>query len=159
MKKMLLSGVIAGCCFAQVQVHGHRGARAMRPENTLPAFEYAIAAGVVTGPRMLVSAHPLGARGGHCDLTGFPYNFFGREPGIAEGIASGPDQFRDAVRMQLKYGADLIKVCATGGVLSLADSVDAPQLTQAEMDAVVAYLQMLGTLVDFNDYRPEADFR
>jgi imidazolonepropionase-like amidohydrolase len=104
----------------------------------------AIAAGVVTGPRMLVSAYPLGARGGHCDLTGFPYNFFGREPGIAEGIASGPDQFRDAVRMQLKYGADLIKVCATGGVLSLADSVDTPQLTQAEMDAVVEEAHRLG---------------
>jgi imidazolonepropionase-like amidohydrolase len=43
----------------------------------------AIAAGVVVGPRMLVSGYPLGARGGHCDATGFPYNFFGREPGIA----------------------------------------------------------------------------
>ena len=86
----------------------------------------AIDAGVVPGPRMLVAGYALGARGGHCDNTGFPYNFFGHETGIAEGIASGPDQFRDAVRMQLKYGADLIKVCATGGVLSLTDAVDAP---------------------------------
>jgi len=96
-----------------------------------------IAAGLVVGPRMLVAVHALGARGGHCDNTGFPYQRFGPETGIADGIASGPDQFRDAVRFQVKYGADVIKVCATGGVLSLSDEVDTPQLTQAEMDAVV----------------------
>ncbi len=104
----------------------------------------AIDSGVVPGPRMLVAGYALGARGGHCDNTGFPYNLFGHETGIAEGIASGPDQFRDAVRIQLKYGADLIKVCATGGVLSLGDSVDAPQLTQAEMDALVDEAHRLG---------------
>jgi imidazolonepropionase-like amidohydrolase len=97
----------------------------------------AINAGVVPGPRMLTAAYALGARGGHCDNTGFPYLFFGHETGVAEGVASGPDQFRDAVRSQLKYGADVIKVCATGGVLSLTDEVDTPQLTQAEMDALV----------------------
>jgi imidazolonepropionase-like amidohydrolase len=96
-----------------------------------------IDAGVVPGPRMLTSANALGARGGHCDQTGFPYLLFGRESGIADGIASGPDQFRDAVRLQVKYGADVIKVCASGGVLSLSDAVDTPQLTQAEMDALV----------------------
>jgi imidazolonepropionase-like amidohydrolase len=62
---------------------------------------------------------------------------FGRETGIADGVASGPAAFRDAVRMQIKYGADVIKTCATGGVLSLADDVDTPQLTQDEMDAIV----------------------
>jgi imidazolonepropionase-like amidohydrolase len=103
-----------------------------------------INAGIVPGPRMLVAAYSLGARGGHCDQTGFPYNFFGSESGIAQGIASGADQFRDAVRMQLKYGADLIKVCATGGVLSLSDAVDTPQLTQAEMDALVDEAHRLG---------------
>jgi imidazolonepropionase-like amidohydrolase len=56
---------------------------------------------------------------------------------VAEGIASGADAFRDAVRLRVKYGADLIKVCATGGVLSLSDEVDTPQITQAEMDAIV----------------------
>src|SRR5437899_11937266 len=86
---------------------------------------------------MLVATQALGARGGHCDTTGFPYLLFGKEPGIAEGIASGPDAFRDAVRFEVKYGADLIKVCATGGVLSLSDEVDTPQLTPAEMDAIV----------------------
>jgi imidazolonepropionase-like amidohydrolase len=103
-----------------------------------------INAGIVPGPRTLVAGYSLGARGGHCDTTGFPYNFFGSESGIAQGIASGADQFRDAVRIQLKYGADLIKVCATGGVLSLADAVDTPQLTQAEMDALVDEAHRLG---------------
>jgi imidazolonepropionase-like amidohydrolase len=97
----------------------------------------AIAAGVVPGPRLLVAVHALGARGGHCDETGYPHLRFGRETGIEDGIASGADAFRDAVRFQVKYGADVIKVCATGGVLSLGDEVDTPQLTQAEMDAVV----------------------
>ena len=86
---------------------------------------------------MLVSVHALGARGGHCDEGGFPYERFGPEPGIEAGIASGPDQFRDSVRFQVKYGADIIKICATGGVLSLADEVDTAQLTQDEMNAIV----------------------
>jgi len=93
--------------------------------------------GVVPGPRMLVAVHALGARGGHCDEGGFPFNRFGAEPGIEHGIASGPDQFRDAVRFQVKYGADVIKICATGGVLSLADEVDTSQLSQEEMNAIV----------------------
>jgi imidazolonepropionase-like amidohydrolase len=101
------------------------------------ALRNAIEAGVVPGPRMLVAGHSLGARGGHCDTTGFPYMLFGRESGIAEGIASGAAGFRDAVRMQIKYGADVIKTCATGGVLSLADDVDTAQLAQDEMDAIV----------------------
>jgi imidazolonepropionase-like amidohydrolase len=104
----------------------------------------AIAGGTAVGPRMLVAVHALGARGGHCDNNGFPYERFRPEPGIANGIASGPDQFRDAVRFQIKYGADVIKVCATGGVLSLGDDVGAPQLTQPEMDALVEEAHRLG---------------
>ncbi len=104
----------------------------------------AIDAGVVEGPRLLTAANSLGARGGHCDDTGFPYHFFGYETGIAEGIAAGADQFRDAVRIQHKYGATVIKVCATGGVLSLGDAVDTPQLTQAEMDAIGDEARRLG---------------
>jgi imidazolonepropionase-like amidohydrolase len=104
----------------------------------------AIDAGVAPGPRLLVAAYALGSRGGHCDVAGYPYQLFGRETGIADGIASGPDQFRDAVRLQVKYGADVIKVCASGGVLSLADAVDTPQITQAEMDAIVDEARRLG---------------
>jgi len=101
------------------------------------ALRNSINAGLVPGPRMLVAVHALGARGGHCDTTGFPYMLFGKETGVDEGIASGAAGFRDAVRMQIKYGADVIKTCATGGVLSLTDDVDTPQLTQEEMDAIV----------------------
>jgi imidazolonepropionase-like amidohydrolase len=101
------------------------------------ALRNSIAAGVIPGPRMLVAVHALGARGGHCDDGGFPYMLFGRESGIEDGIAAGADQFRDAVRFQVKYGADVIKVCATGGVLSLTDEVDTPQVTQDEMNAIV----------------------
>ncbi|HVR11107.1 MAG TPA: amidohydrolase family protein [Thermoanaerobaculia bacterium] len=97
----------------------------------------AIRDGVIPGPRMLVSVHMLGARGGHADGAGFAYRQLGEEPGFERGIASGPDQFRDAVRFAVKYGADVIKVGATGGVLSLSDEVDTPQVTQAEMDALV----------------------
>jgi len=96
-----------------------------------------IRAGYLQGPRILAATNALGARGGHCDRGGFPYAFFGAEPGIAEGIASGPDGFRDAVRLQVKYGADVIKVCATGGVLSLGDEVDTPQVSFEEMQAIV----------------------
>ncbi len=97
----------------------------------------AIADGMAVGPRMLVAVNSLGSRGGHCDSTGFPYRLFGEETGVPDGIASGADQFRDAVRFQVKYGADVIKVCSTGGVLSLGDEVDTPQVTQEEMDAIV----------------------
>ena len=96
----------------------------------------AIREGVVPGPRILAANNALGARGGHCDESGFPYKFF-PEKGPEGGVASGADQFRDAVRFQVKYGADVIKICATGGVLSLADEVDTPQLTQEEMNAIV----------------------
>jgi len=100
--------------------------------------------GVVPGPRILSAGRALGARGGHCDRDGFPYMLFGKESGIIDGIASGADQFRDAVRIQHKYGADVIKVCATGGVLSLGDAVDSPQLTQDEMNALVDEAHRLG---------------
>ena len=99
----------------------------------------AIAAGQIPGPRMLVSVNALGATGGHCDSSaGFAPNIFGRETGIADGVINSPDQARLAVRYNIKYGADVIKTCATGGVLSLTDDVDTPQLTQAELDALVA---------------------
>lgn len=93
---------------------------------------------VVPGPRMLVTVHALGATGGHCDgEAGFRAGLFGREAGPLDGVINGPEQARYAVRLDHKYGADMIKVCATGGVLSLADDVDTPQLTQEELNAIV----------------------
>jgi imidazolonepropionase-like amidohydrolase len=98
----------------------------------------AINAGKIPGPRMLVSVHALGATGGHCDpQAGFVPDLFGHEAGVADGVIDGPEAARRAVRYNIKYGADVIKTCATGGVLSLTDDVDTPQLTQEELNALV----------------------
>lgn len=98
----------------------------------------AINSGVVPGPRMLVAVHALGATAGHCDDgDGFRFGLFNRETGPEDGVINSPDQARYAVRFNIKYGADVIKTCATGGVLSPTDDVDVPQLSQAELDALV----------------------
>lgn len=104
----------------------------------------AINAGKIVGPRMLVAVNAIGARAGHCDPTAGYRPGLLKEPGIEEGVADGPDQMRAAVRYAVKHGADIIKVCASGGVLSLRDKVDSPQLTQAELDAVVDEAHALG---------------
>ncbi|HEX3764730.1 MAG TPA: amidohydrolase family protein [Kofleriaceae bacterium] len=104
----------------------------------------AINEGVVPGPRMLVSVHAISARGGHCDSTAGYRPDLLKEPGPEQGVADGADQIRAAVRYNAKHGADVIKVCASGGVLSLADKVDSPQLTQAELDALVDEAHALG---------------
>lgn len=99
----------------------------------------AIRDGKIPGPRMLVATKAIGATGGHCDdQGGYRAGLFGHEAGIADGVINGPEEARAAVRYNLKYGADVIKTCATGGVLSLTDEVDTPQLTQAELDALVS---------------------
>ncbi|MCA1630935.1 MAG: amidohydrolase family protein [Acidobacteria bacterium] len=98
----------------------------------------AINAGKVVGPRMLVSVRAIGATGGHCDPTaGYRPGIFDPTTGVSEAVADSPDQARAAVRLNIKRGADVIKVCATGGVLSLTDDVSSPQMTQAELDALV----------------------
>jgi imidazolonepropionase-like amidohydrolase len=98
----------------------------------------AIRNGKVPGPRMLVSVHAIGSTGGHCDESaGFREGLFGHETGPEEGVVNGADQARYAVRLMHKYGADIIKTCASGGVLSPADDVDTPQLTQEELNAIV----------------------
>lgn len=98
----------------------------------------AIAQGIIPGPRMLVTVHALGATGGHCDdQDGFRAGLFGHESGPLDGVINGPDQARYAVRLDHKYGADMIKICASGGVLSPTDDVDTPQLTQEELNAIV----------------------
>ncbi|MBX7171896.1 MAG: amidohydrolase family protein [Pyrinomonadaceae bacterium] len=99
------------------------------------ALRKAINDGWVIGPRMLTAGHSLGITGGHCDENGY-------KPGVADGdyktgIADGVDQVRAAVRYQVKYGADVIKTCATGGVLSEGDAVGATQYTYEELKAMV----------------------
>ena len=97
----------------------------------------AIAAGLTPGPRMLVARYALGATGGHCDVTGFPPETFGPEPGVEKGVLHGANEGRQAVRLDVKYGADVIKMCASGGVLSLGDDVATPQLTDEELTAII----------------------
>jgi len=98
----------------------------------------AIRSGKVPGPRMLVSVHAIGSTGGHCDdSAGFRASLFPHETGPSEGVVNGADQARYAVRLAHKYGADIIKTCASGGVLSPTDEVDTPQLTQEELNAIV----------------------
>jgi imidazolonepropionase-like amidohydrolase len=99
------------------------------------ALRKAIDEGWTPGPRMITAGHSLGIRGGHCDENGFRPGMF--DPGIEEGIADGPDQIRAAARYQIKYGADVIKTCATGGVLSEGDAVGATQYTFEELKAMV----------------------
>lgn len=104
----------------------------------------AINKGWIPGPRMLVSRYALGATGGHCDRTGFPVDTFGPELGVEKGKLAGADEARQAVRLQVKYGADVIKLCASGGVLSLGDDVAAPQMTDAELVAAIDEAHRLG---------------
>lgn len=97
----------------------------------------AIAAGRVPGPRILAANYSIGITGGHCDDTnGLRPDVFG-DSDHRIGIADGADAVRKAVRYQIKHGADVIKICATGGVLSSGDGADSPQLTDAELEAVV----------------------
>jgi imidazolonepropionase-like amidohydrolase len=97
----------------------------------------AIAAGLIPGPRMLVSNYAVGATGGHADQAPYPPERIA-PAGPIKGVCNGPEQCREAVRYQLKFGADVIKFMPSGGVLSLSDPVDNPQLTQEEMNAIVS---------------------
>ena len=97
----------------------------------------AIAAGVIPGPRMLVSNYAVGATGGHADQDPYPPERIAPAATI-KGVCNGPEECREAVRYQLKFGADVIKFMPSGGVLSLSDPVDNPQLTQEEMNAIVS---------------------
>src|SRR6058998_2979107 len=102
------------------------------------ALRNSINKGLIVGPRMLVATKGIGATGGHFDPTnGFRDFLFGREPDYTDGIANGPDEIRKAVRFEVKNGADVIKAAVAGGVLSLTDEVDTPQLTPDEMAALV----------------------
>ena len=102
------------------------------------ALRNSINKGLIVGPRMLVATKGIGATGGHFDPTnGFHDFLFGREPDYTDGIANGPDEIRKAVRFEVKNGADVIKAAVSGGVLSLTDEVDTPQLTPAEIAALV----------------------
>ena len=99
------------------------------------ALMRAIDEGMVPGPRMIAAGHAIGITGGHCDETGWAPGILPR--GVEQGIADGPDEVMAAVRNQVKYGATVIKICATAGVLSHDATVGAQQLSDEEMEAVV----------------------
>lgn len=107
------------------------------------ALRDAINAGDVSGPRMLVSGPALSITGGHCDNDLLPYEYHATSDGTADGV----EQVQHKVREVIKYGADLVKVCATGGVLSKGDDPNASQYTLEEMKAIVADAHRLGRKV------------
>jgi imidazolonepropionase-like amidohydrolase len=107
------------------------------------ALRDAINAGDVPGPRMLVSGPPLGITGGHCDENMLAYEFHATGDGVADGIPA----VQHKVRENIKYGSDLIKICATGGVLSMGDNPQHSQYTLEEMKAIVADAHRLGRKV------------
>jgi len=103
----------------------------------------AINAGQIPGPHMQVSGPPLGITGGHCDDNLLPFHYHQ----VSDGVADGVTAVQQKVRQDIKYGADVIKVCATGGVLSKGDSLQASQYTLEELKAIVAEAHRLGLKV------------
>ena len=97
------------------------------------ALRNAINAGEIPGPRMAVSGPSLGITGGHCDRNQLNHAFAER----SDGVADGPWEVREQVRKNVKYGADLTKFCATGGVFSKGTRVGMTQYTLEEMQAIV----------------------
>jgi imidazolonepropionase-like amidohydrolase len=97
----------------------------------------AINRNVTSGPTILTAIHAIGSTGGHCDQGPFPPDRVA-PLGPMDGVCNGADECRAAVRYQLKWGADVIKICSSGGVLSEADPVDVPQLTPDELRAIMS---------------------
>ncbi|UNK47988.1 amidohydrolase family protein [Lysobacter sp. S4-A87] len=116
------------------------------PDFVDVALRNAINGGLAEGPRMLVAGHAIGSTGGHCDASPFPPERV-KPAGTLEGVCNGAEQCRLAVREQMKFGADLIKICASGGVLSEADPVDVPQLTPDELAAIIGEAHTWGRKV------------
>jgi imidazolonepropionase-like amidohydrolase len=103
----------------------------------------AINSDLVEGPHMQVSGPALGITGGHCDDNLLPYQYHA----VGGGVADGVEAVQHKVRENIKYGADLIKICATGGVLSKGDDPQASQYTLEELKAIVADAHRLGRKV------------
>jgi imidazolonepropionase-like amidohydrolase len=107
------------------------------------AIKQGIEQGIIPGPRIVPATYAIGATGGHCDSTQFPPSIAVPHP----AVANGPDDIRATVRKLRKYGAEVIKFCGTGGVLSKTDSVGAQQYDLSEMKALVDEAHMLGLKV------------
>ena len=123
-EKTLLSG------FTTVRMVG-------APEFADVALKQAIEEGTIVGPRLIVSGPALGISGGHCDSNLFPFSKDSLN-NTPHQIVDNPWDARKAVRINRKFGADLIKFCATGGVMSKNTDVNAKQFTFEEMEAIVS---------------------
>jgi imidazolonepropionase-like amidohydrolase len=115
----------------------------------------AIAAGTVTGPRIFTAGKAIGTTGGHADPTNGTSRRFMGSPGPDAGVINGPDEARQAVRQRYKESSDLIKITATGGVLSVAKNGLNPQFEQSEMNAIVATAKDYGLTVAAHAHGPE----
>jgi imidazolonepropionase-like amidohydrolase len=102
------------------------------------ALRNAIEAGAVTGPRIFTAGVPIGSTGGHADGSNGYRKSLAGDPGPRDGIVNSPEDAWKAVRQHYKDGADLIKIMPSGGVLDESSSADNPQMTEAEIAAVVA---------------------
>ena len=107
------------------------------------ALRDAIMEGDIPGPRVIPAGVALGITGGHCDTNLLPFEYRDR----AEGVADGPWAVRQKVRQNVKYGAEVIKFCGTGGVLSKGTKIGAQQFTAEEMEAIVDEAHLLGLKV------------
>ena len=107
------------------------------------ALKQAIEGGKIDGPRIVPAGYSFGATGGHCDATGLPPSFEAKNPFNSDS----PDEGRKRVREIRKYGAEVIKICATGGVFSYNTEVGQQQLTFAEMKAIAEEAHMWGLKV------------
>ncbi|CAN1566997.1 HutI Imidazolonepropionase and related amidohydrolases [Caulobacteraceae bacterium] len=114
------------------------------------ALMEAISEGLIPGPRIVPAGYALGATGGHCDSTYFPPSVDLTSPGVFDG----PEEARKMVRKMKKYGARVIKICATGGVFS-NDAVGVQQLTVEEIKAIVDEAHMDGMKVAAHAHGPE----
>ncbi len=144
-----------GISTAREALHGARNARrtleaGFTTVRNLGAFDYsdialrdAINDGDVIGPRIVASGPAMGITGGHCDENLLPPAFHFQGGGVADGI----EAVQHKVREIIKYGADVIKICATGGVLSKGDDPNASQYTLEEMKAIVTDAHRLGRRV------------
>ena len=99
----------------------------------------AIDGGWIAGPRIIPATYAIGATGGHCDENGLPPSYDKK----GDSVVDGPAEARAKVRWLHKYGAEVVKICATGGVFSLGDSVGGQQLSLEEMKAIADEAHML----------------
>jgi imidazolonepropionase-like amidohydrolase len=106
-------------------------------------YKQAIEEGLMVGPRIVPAAHALSATGGHCDQTYFPPSFNAR----GKAVGDGPQELRTRVREQRKYGAEVIKVCATGGVFSRNTEPGQQQLSEEELRAIAEEAHQWGLRV------------